>query len=105
MQYLTFFTKGKISLYNIGLKNEKEKKLEEKIFRRGDFNPKSVAKKGYTPVLQNIFTLYGMLHYIIYPIFHIFRQMLIFIDGMLCLFLPSFNRLVIGYLHHCINIL
>lgn len=72
MQYLTFFTKSKISLYNIELKKMKKKNLEEKIFRRGDFRPKSVAKKGYTPILRIILTLYGMLHYIIYPIFPIF---------------------------------
>lgn len=63
MQYLTFFIKGKISLYNIGLKNEKEKKLEEKIFRRGDFSPKSVAKKGYTP--SYIFFLHFMSVYLV----------------------------------------
>ena len=40
MQYLTFFTKGKISLYNIELKNEKEKKLEEKILEEATSAPK-----------------------------------------------------------------
>lgn len=27
----------------------KKKKIEEKIFRKGDFNPKGVAKKGAYP--------------------------------------------------------
>lgn len=72
MQYLTFITKGKISLYNIELKNEKEKIWKKKFLEEATSAPKSVAKKGYTPTLRNILTLYGMLHYIIYPIFPYF---------------------------------
>ena len=40
MQYLTFFTKGKISLYNIELKNEKEKIWKKKFLEEATSAPK-----------------------------------------------------------------
>lgn len=40
MQYLTFFTKSKISLYNIELKNEKEKIWKKKFLEKATSTPK-----------------------------------------------------------------
>lgn len=46
-----FLYKSKISLYNIELKNEKEKIWKKKFLEEATSTPKSVAKKGYTPLM------------------------------------------------------